>query len=45
MINELQIYGFKMFAEATFKMAPLTILGRYEWYWKNLRRSCFTSDT
>jgi predicted ATPase len=26
MIHELQIYGFKMFTEATFKMAPLTIL-------------------
>ncbi|WP_204369171.1 AAA family ATPase [Methylocucumis oryzae] len=26
MINELKIYGFKMFEEAVFKMAPLTIL-------------------
>jgi predicted ATPase len=26
MISKLQISGFKMFAEATFKMAPLTIL-------------------
>lgn len=26
MIHQLQIYGFKMFAEAIFKMAPLTIL-------------------
>jgi predicted ATPase len=26
MIHELQIYGFKMFTKASFKMAPLTIL-------------------